>query len=751
MFADVLFDPGVVLSETGQDIFLQFIPWRTFGFTELARGHLPLWNPHLFSGAPFLGGFQSALLYPLNLVHLLLPVSSAINLVIALHVFLTGFFMYGWARWRGLHPLAATVAGAMLMFSGPVFLHVYPGHLPNLCTMAWAPLIFLAVDRLLDQVTLRWTLIGAAAIALQVLAGHPQYAFYTGVAVILYLGVHAAVTRRGRVLSAGAVIAMYLGGGLIAAQQILAGLAAVSESVRERLPFDFVKMFSFPPENLLTLLVPDFFGGLAVDTYWGRGFLWEMSLFAGAVGLMCAVYGAWRGGRSDRYVSLWMTMVLFVLALGVHTPLLGFLYDFVPGFATFRGTSKFLFPLMLFLAMLAGGGVDRLSRETRPAGAWLSVVAGVAILLGIAGVVLTTSGAGFEDAWRAMMSAVRTTGEAKLPVDVYGASQFAGEAIQRASASMFRGAATLAVLSAILYWGRGRRWLAPAAALLCVAELFVFARSSRATFPVASTRLPHIEAALAADPGDYRIFNRVTPNLALMTGERDIWGLDAGVPLRYTEFMALAQRQSSATQAGGPVDPGALYRMLRLKYVIGLNEQGDPQLFETAGALPRASLVPNVRVVEGREAMFAALSDPTFDPAATVILETAPGIAVAGPAVESDRVTVTDRSTDAFSVEATLARPAILLITDSYSRDWHATSAPGSAQARYEILPANYVLMGVPLDAGHHVIEFEYRPALYVAGQWISGLSLLIFLAFGGIVIIRRHDRRDHAGAEVLQ
>ena len=67
MFVDVLFSPrGVILSQLGTDLSSQFVYWREFGFSQLGQGNLALWNPHIFSGMPYFGGFQSALLYPLN-------------------------------------------------------------------------------------------------------------------------------------------------------------------------------------------------------------------------------------------------------------------------------------------------------------------------------------------------------------------------------------------------------------------------------------------------------------------------------------------------------------------------------------------------------------------------------------------------------------------------------------------------------------------------------------------------------------
>src|SRR5262249_14246577 len=80
MFGDVLFAGGTrVLSDRGADLVLQYYSWRDFGFGELAKGHLALWNPYIFGGAPFFGGMQGALLYPINWLFLFLPLPIAIN------------------------------------------------------------------------------------------------------------------------------------------------------------------------------------------------------------------------------------------------------------------------------------------------------------------------------------------------------------------------------------------------------------------------------------------------------------------------------------------------------------------------------------------------------------------------------------------------------------------------------------------------------------------------------------------------
>jgi len=157
MFSGVLFtSEPVVLSNGDTDLAGQFIHWRAFGFGELRHGNLALWNPHLFCGAPFFGGFQSALLYPPNLLFVVLPVGVAVNWSIALHVYLAGAFAYLWAACRGLSGLSCFVVGLMFMFGGGYFPHIYAGHLPNLCAMVWAPVVLMGIDGVVTKGGMGW-------------------------------------------------------------------------------------------------------------------------------------------------------------------------------------------------------------------------------------------------------------------------------------------------------------------------------------------------------------------------------------------------------------------------------------------------------------------------------------------------------------------------------------------------------------------------------------------------------------------
>src|SRR5437016_13982572 len=58
------------------DAFVYFYPQRAFLARSLLSGRIPLWDPYLFDGAPFLANPQAAVLYPPSCLLVLGPVRS---------------------------------------------------------------------------------------------------------------------------------------------------------------------------------------------------------------------------------------------------------------------------------------------------------------------------------------------------------------------------------------------------------------------------------------------------------------------------------------------------------------------------------------------------------------------------------------------------------------------------------------------------------------------------------------------------
>ncbi|MCS6772548.1 MAG: hypothetical protein NZ693_00325, partial [Thermoflexales bacterium] len=58
------------------DLILENYQWKRFILSSLAQGELPLWNPYLFAGVPFLAAGQHSALYPLSVLYYLLPLEK---------------------------------------------------------------------------------------------------------------------------------------------------------------------------------------------------------------------------------------------------------------------------------------------------------------------------------------------------------------------------------------------------------------------------------------------------------------------------------------------------------------------------------------------------------------------------------------------------------------------------------------------------------------------------------------------------
>ncbi|HET9869449.1 MAG TPA: hypothetical protein VFR02_02980, partial [bacterium] len=452
VWGGVFFKAGAVWSSPLGDLDRHFMAWRIFAADQLRQGILPLWTPATLNGTPFLGGFESALLYPFNWLFTVLPPAPAANLVMAAQVLLAGLFTYGWAFSRGLRPAACWLAAMVASLGGPLLLQVYAGHLSNLCAMAWIPFLFWAFDEFTRRPSVPWGLGLALGSCLQGLAGHPQYVYETAILLGLYAVLSGAFSpsRRGRTFLA---VAAYAAGFLLSAAQWLPGLQALEGSARGGLWDPKTSgLFSLPPENLLTLFLPDLFGPVGSNLYWGRWYLWDVSLFMGFTPLLLAAYALSRRG-GFRGPDPWTALAAFLLALGPATPLFQVLFHFLPGFHSLRGTCKFDFFITLFLGLLAGSGLDRLWKQGRcPKGtAWgLGLTALAAAGLGLA--LRASAAQGPAGAWEKGWAGLPWLQKGLAYLDPVQRDLFARGAGARAAESIFLLALTAAVLAFAEAW-----------------------------------------------------------------------------------------------------------------------------------------------------------------------------------------------------------------------------------------------------------------------------------------------------------
>jgi hypothetical protein len=349
------------------DTFLYFYPYWQMAAEALRDGRVPLWNPYLFMGAPFLANSQAGFFYPFNWpVWLLLPAPYAVSASILLHLFIAGCGAY----WAGRRCLSLGRSGALVtavLFTLGGYLTAQVEHVNQLQGLAWLPWFFIVLNHVAAQPGRLAIGQGVLALAvlftLQLLAGHSQTTFITGIGLIIWTGAqlathyasrgipealgfsfyNARLRRRGWfVLLASGGIAL-----MVTAVQLLPTLELAQLSSRQGgLPANEVLSFSLHPLLLTRALLPAY----------GQSLFSEYIAFVPLTALMLAFVAAWQW-RQWRGIlpALVLALIGLLLALGLFNPLYWLLAR-LPGFNLFRVPARWLVLYAFGLSLLAGAG-----------------------------------------------------------------------------------------------------------------------------------------------------------------------------------------------------------------------------------------------------------------------------------------------------------------------------------------------------------------------------------------------------------
>ena len=153
----------------------------------------------------------------------------------------------------------------------------------------------------------------------------------------------------------------------------------------------------------------------------------------------------------------------------------------------------------------------------------------------------------------------------------------------------------------------------------------------------------------------------------------------------------------------------------------------DARIYRNPYAVPRAFLVDRQVVVRDGDAALARVTSDGF-PAREVAVteERLPGLATGiASATTPGSAQITQNDRERVAVDVDSARPALLVLTDSWFPGWKA-KVDGREVPIHRV---DYVVRGVSVPAGAHRVEFSYEPASVRAGFAVSGLALIAVVA----------------------
>jgi len=395
----------------GGDVYSYFFPQKVIYSESLHAGELPLWNARAGFGYPLLAESQTGIFYPPNLLlYRMLDPHSAFHVSFLLHYFAAFVFASAAARCLGLGLLPSWLTALV---------YVYGWFPPRTCVEwaiiggAWLPAALWCAESFLSTRLWRFAIGLSGVLAVQLLAGHFQIAWFTLLLLTAYLparvwwfggeGAKARIQeaaavrisdadgrqpcRRSWRLTVVAFLAMFCGMSLAAVQLVPTyelKLRSQRAVVGKEHELDFG---AIPPWYWTQVFTPSYWYSPLTDREaafrespplgHSRTNSAEAHLYFGVAPLLLVLISI--GGvlrdlatkrRIERPILFW---ILIATASWLYTS--GWLLPVtrnLPGFSYFQGAGRYGLMTTFAAAMLAGTVVDRFLRE--PEVSWKTAV-----------------------------------------------------------------------------------------------------------------------------------------------------------------------------------------------------------------------------------------------------------------------------------------------------------------------------------------------------------------------------------------
>ncbi len=756
---------GKWLANPYSDMYATGYAFRAWGAEWWKHfGHVPLWEPELFGGMPFVGASHGDIFYPTSFLRLILPVATVVNLNFVLHFILAGLFTYLLLRRFKVSWAGAVTGGLAYELTGLLASYPSPGHDGKLFASAALPLALLALVLALRE--RRWEGYGLLAVAVALaLLGHFQLAYYVLIAAglfALYLTFDPDTPgelpqRLGRLaLALGAV---GLGYGL-AMIQVLPFIEYIPFSPRAQGYHGFAGSTSYavPWAHVPSFFLRDFVG--ARDTYWGPNPIKLHSEYLGLPVVALAVLGAASRGR--RRLILWLGgigLLFLLISMGAATPFYRVWWTVMPLVSKTRAPGMAFFVPAFVTACFAAFGVERLERRegARHLVPWL-VAAGVVILLAISGAFSTVAtniataeglgrvGVARSDAGAILLGAL-TSGVALLLVAL-----IARQYLRLPSAGAGAGAGLLMLLVLVI---GGDLWLnaRPFWLYSPLPQQSIY-RTDGIVDRLHQERLPYrvLDLGIYQSSGvtlmAFDVPQLLGPPFNEIRYFDELWNRDADFSNAFRfpwawDLYAVRYviAPSGNAQADSFVTAGGRFRAILTDVPVPDGQRAT--LYQRTDTVPWARVVPAALKVDSTQ-LLPTLFNPRMDYGRLVLFTpeapVAPPSISALPAPSPSRATVRAWEPGSMSITLDPAPPAAgyLVVAENWFPDWRAT-VDGKAAP---VLRGDWTLLTVPIPAGARTVELAFRSPAYALGRGVSVASVGITLALVLVPALLRRRKR---------
>lgn len=517
---------------------------------DLANGWLPLWDPYVGCGAPFLANMASAVLSPIRLLVAAVERPGFWDLFLLSRLFIAALLTFLFARSIEIGPVGSLVAGVVFGLSGHFVFYV---NMADLDVQILLPALLLAAERISQKPSYRMFVGTTFLVALIILGGMPESALFMFLFVGLYILVRAwtlspadqqrwpHLGKHVMTLAAAGILGL-----LMSLPLVLPFLEYLHHAFNPRSPgvgFTYVDL-----NTAVTLILPRFFGHL--HRTWTGVNSFSILPYVGAACCLLALAALCRNRPLSRLTIFFLGFPVFYLlkAFGVAP------VQWVSQLPLFNVSifPKHAFPeFAVCLAILAGIGAEGLLRSE--INYFRFAIASILISLTVAGFAAYY--------WKAAIHA---------------------GALRSVTRSCLIFGVNLSLVW-ILVWAARRfgpsRLVALGLILLPTAELVAFIPRQRTDRYDAFTKPPFVDF-LRADQQIYRTFSTdafLYPDANAAYGIDDIRSLDPLQVRRYIEFLrkdvsSKVYDRFDGTEPNRDFLRSPLLDLMNVKYVLANSE-----------------------------------------------------------------------------------------------------------------------------------------------------------------------------------
>lgn len=699
--------------------------------------------------------------------YLIFPIPASIAWEMALHLIFAGIGTFLYCRVIGLNRYSSFLAAIFFILSSELITLINAGHVGKIATITWIPWVFLALEKGFQERRPFYFLLAGGALALQFFQMHWQISFYSCLAAGLY--------------SIFKIVNIYLrdknlkeGGKLITYTVLMVTIFLATASISFLPVYEWSKTteraggmatqegmsWSMPPEEVVTYLIPDFFGLSRQESgppdpyidihYWGRMIFTQTTDYLGILPLVLS--GMAIAYRRNSYTWLFFSIAIIaqVMAFGKYTPIYRFMYEYLPAFSTFRVPKMIMFLTSFSVAVLAGIGANWLffDEDDRKRERIKKAVYALIALLAISVIMALYAYIAREGLIQTYKADLSRAFRWKLPPDI--AYRRFMNIIWGAVSFMAILGVTITFLWLCLKERISRAWLMTAATIFFVADVWSVNGRFIHTIPDLEVKKSEVVRFLEKDKDLFRV--------AAFAGEQSWYYVRYKIS-NISSYVAVSEKDYSEYLNRVELE-GNLLDLMNVKYVtLKRAEIGDPPLgsillgkykvvfnndptiavLENTKYLPRIYPVHNVIIENSKDSIFNILNHPNFNPRESVILEETPPSSLSPLPLSSSTsvATVSDYTGSKIIVEADMAENGFLVFSDKYYPGWKAYID----SKKTKIYKANYIMRAVYLPKGAHKVEFIFDPWPYKVGLWVSSTTFLFLI--GAVVWRVRNVRRE--------